>query len=610
MKRNRRNHTTGFKAKQGESVKALEGRLEEKSPSPQEIKTLVTLFTEGRYTELETLARRLTARFPQHGFGWKVLGACLKQQGLLEDAIEPMQKAIASRPADAEVHNNLGVVLKDMGRLSDAEDSIRRALELKPDYAEAHKNLGNILMENGRLSEAEASYRRALDLRPDYAEVHSDLGATLNDQGRLSEAEANCRRALQIKPDLAEACFNLGATLGDQGRLDEAETSYRRALEIKPDFAEALVAIGELTADTGQFAEAEALLRRALVIVPQMPEAWSAMARLRKMTTADTGWLTGAEKITQRGLQPRQELPLRYAMGKYFDDVKDFDRAFLNYRRANELKRTFCKEYKRQEHTLAVDLLTRYHRERVRKVLAGASASARPLFIVGMPRSGTSLTEQIIASHPATFGAGELRFWHDAVGRLGGTAMEAEPDDALLRDLAEECLRNLARLSVDAMRVVDKMPVNFMHLGLIHTVFPNARILHTQRNPIDTCLSIYFQDFKTTHPYANDLEDLAHYYREYHRLMAHWRAVLPSEVFLDVPYESLVDDQKGWSRRIIAFIGLDWDERCLDFDKTERNVHTASKWQVRQKIYTTSRERWRNYEKYVGPLLSLLELHG
>jgi len=157
---------------------------------------------------------------------------------------------------------------------------------------------------------------------------------------------------------------------------------------------------------------------------------------------------------------------------------------------------------------------------------------------------------------------------------------------------------------------VDKMPGNFMHLGLIHVIFPQARILHTRRHPIDTCLSIYFQNFSRRHTYANDLDDLAFYYNEYRRLMAHWRAVLPPEVFLEVPYEALVEDQEGWSRRIIDFIGLEWNERCLDFHEAERKVGTASNWQVRQKIYKTSKARWKNYERFVGSLLPLLEIDG
>jgi hypothetical protein len=236
----------------------------------------------------------------------------------------------------------------------------------------------------------------------------------------------------------------------------------------------------------------------------------------------------------------------------------------------------------------------------------------RPVFIVGMLRSGTSLAEQILASHPAVFGAGELTFWGaaSAANIAGAAAVNASAidiSDAALVRLGEDYLRLLHGLSADALRVVDKLPTNFLFLGLIHAALPHARIIHMRRNPIDTCLSIYFQHFEAANTYVNDLEDLAHYYREYRRLMRHWRTVLPAGVMLEVPYEGLVLDLPVWSRRLLDFIELPWDPRCLDFHQTARTVVTASRWQVRQKISTSSVERWRHYEKYIGPLKSLLE---
>jgi hypothetical protein len=254
-------------------------------------------------------------------------------------------------------------------------------------------------------------------------------------------------------------------------------------------------------------------------------------------------------------------------------------------------------------------LAAAYSHANVNQRRKGASASDRPLFIVGMPRSGTSLTEQIIASHPAAFGAGELRFWSNVGKQFKREVLMADFDEPFLTNVAADCLLDLANYSTEALRVVDKMPGNVKFVGLIHAVFPNARILHTRRNPIDTCLSIYFQDFNAGHSYSNDLDDLAHYYREYHNRMMHWHSVLPPGVLLDVPYESLVEDQESWSRKIIDFIGLEWDDKCLSFHQTERKVGTASNWQVRQPIYKGSKERWRNYEKFVAPLLPLLGLY-
>ena len=228
-----------------------------------------------------------------------------------------------------------------------------------------------------------------------------------------------------------------------------------------------------------------------------------------------------------------------------------------------------------------------------------------------MPRSGTSLAEQILASHPAVFGAGEVTFWNTAYRAYRGAGDAGRADPERIPGVAKDYLEHLAVAvgaapqAAGAQRIVDKMPANFLYAGLIHIAFPNARIIHMQRHPIDTCLSIYFQNFFNIGPYANDLDDLAHYYGEYRRITEHWRAVLPETALLHVPYEALVDDPERWSRRMVEFIGLPWDPKCLDFHSTERVVITASKWQVRQKISKTSAGRWRNYLPFVGPLLPL-----
>jgi hypothetical protein len=235
-----------------------------------------------------------------------------------------------------------------------------------------------------------------------------------------------------------------------------------------------------------------------------------------------------------------------------------------------------------------------------------SAPSERPVIIVGTPRSGTSLAEQILASHPAVFGAGELSFWNEAAAVFDSSASGVATEASMIAGFAQAYLRQLGELSPDARRVVDKMPTNFVILGLIHAALPNARIIHMRRNPIDTCLSIYFQNFSIAHAYASDLEDLAHYYSEYLRLMAHWHAVLPQGMLLDVSYEDLVSQPAASIRRMLEFVGLPWDGRCLDFHATKRTVITSSKWQVRQKISNAAVGRWRNYERFVGPLRRLL----
>jgi len=254
------------------------------------------------------------------------------------------------------------------------------------------------------------------------------------------------------------------------------------------------------------------------------------------------------------------------------------------------------------------DLIRVYTRETISRTESGGSASVKPIFVVGMMRSGTSLVEQIIASHRAVRGAGELPFWSDAVRQHATAMRQGSLGEPLRNKLAKEYLRILTGHSVDASRIVDKAPVNSDYLGVIHSILPNARIIYMQRDPIDTCLSCYFQQFSPALSFTMDLSDLAHYYREHQRLIAHWRSVLPPGTILDVPYEELIADQEGWTRKILKFLDLEWDERCLDFQSTQRTVATASYWQVRQRIYGDSVGRWRNYKRFIGPLRGLQDL--
>jgi len=319
------------------------------------------------------------------------------------------------------------------------------------------------------------------------------------------------------------------------------------------------------------------------------------------MTPTDAAWLAQAQRIAGQPLPARREIPLRYAIGKYFDDVEDYEQAFVNFQRANELAKLRRARHDRLQLTQVVDLITQSHDPNwLEESRIDAHESARPVFIVGMLRSGTTLAEQILASHPGVFAAGELTYWNTVSGAYQSCALEAPAGRTLLRKLADDYLRLLEDLSHDALRVVDKMPTNFAFLGLIHAALPNARIIHMRRNPIDTCLSIYFQHFETAVSYANDLEDLAHYYTQYLRIMKHWRLILPEDAILDVSYEGLVNDQEAWSRKMLEFVGLPWDPRCLDFHETHRTVITASKWQVRQKINSASILRWPQLRKIPG----------
>ncbi len=531
-----------------------------------------------------------------------------RQLGLLEEALASSRRALELDPNQPVTHNVLGLVLSGLGRHTEAEASYRRALALKPDYVEALNNLALQLPELGQRAEAAALFARAIELAPGRTETLCNLGSLQFEFRKYQDAATSYRRALQLEPRNVTALAGLGAALRMQGHSDEAERTCRAALEINPNCVPALSLLGELHADRGQFTAAEDLFKRAIGTDATFPFGYFSIAANRRMTAADGAWRTAVERLLAAPLPLRHEITLRYALGKYHDDLQQYDAAFTEYRQANELSKHYGVSYDQAGRAARVTrVIATFDSETLRRLQALGQSSERPVFIVGMPRSGTSLCEQILASHPEVRGAGELSFWQAALNSFEAAGFGSPAAAALIPAMAADYLHRLSTVSADAGRVVDK-GFHFTALGLIHAALPQARFIHVRRHPVDTCLSIYFQYLSHLHPYANDFDDLAHYYGEYLRLTAHWRAVLPATAYLEIPYEGLIEKPERWSRRMLQFLGLPWDPNVLNFHQTDRVVITLSKWQVRQKISTSSAGRWRNYEKYVGPLLPLVEL--
>jgi tetratricopeptide (TPR) repeat protein len=529
--------------------------------------------------------------------------------GRLDEAITLGRRAVTLDPTLAIAHNNLGLALAAQGKRAEAADSYQEALRLQPAYVEALNNHGNLLREMGDRRAAVALYRQAVELDPRSAESHCNLGNALFEIRRVRESVLAFRQAIALQPQYAPAYLSLAFALRQRRRPDEARQNCEAALAINPNYVEAIAFLGELHADSGQFAEAERLFRRAIELDPTFSHAFASIATHRRMQLSDASWLHGAVSLLARPQPLGHEINLRYALGKYFDDVGQYDDAFGQYHKANELTKRFGARYDRTGLQERIDrLIGSFDAELWQKAEPLASQSQIPVFVVGMPRSGTSLAEQILASHPQVYGCGEVGFWTAAYENWRDAEKQGPPPLHLIPDMTQRYLERMSAVAGGATRIIDKMPANFMYAGLIRAAFPRARIIHMQRDPLDTGLSIYFQNFFNIGPWANDLEDLAHYYGEYVRITRHWRGLLPQENFLDVPYEGLIADQPGWTRRMLEFLGLPWDDRVLEFHKTERVVITASKWQVRQKIHSASAGRWHHYEKHLGPLAALPRL--
>lgn len=525
----------------------------------------------GRIRQAQTICRRILAGNPNHADALCLVGVIAHQTGKINEAIKAYNDSLAFR-SDFKVLYNLGSALHDAGKLNEAASAYRRSLELNGNNADTYNNLGIVLKEQGRLDEAIASFQRALAINADSAEAYYNLGNAFRDQERLDHAIDAYHKSIALRPAF-DAYNNLGNIFKNQGRLEEARKAYRNSLQLNPTCAEAYESVVSITAynsiDHPDIAAIRSLLKR-----PNLPE--------------------------------RDTSRLYYALGKIHDDCAVYDEAFACYREGNRIRHKQSR-FNPKHFSAYIDRTIGAFRQDffARHQLQG-SDSQMPVFIVGMPRSGKTLVEQNISSHPQVHGVGEL----DKIPELA-SGLPAYPEGIIAMDQDVTvrlftAYEGRLRLNVKSgvLRVTDTMPANFLHLGLIALLFPNARIIHCQRHPLDVCLSIYFHDFHTGNDYAYDLSDIGTYYCQYKRLMEHWRDVLPLRMY-EIEYEELVADQETKTKELIDFLNLRWDQRCLRHERNQRPLRTTE-WAVRQPIDSKSVNRWRNYEKHLAALQQML----
>ncbi|MCS6851376.1 MAG: tetratricopeptide repeat protein [Gemmataceae bacterium] len=549
------------------------------------------------------------------------LGQLLLELDQADEALVHCQEAVRLRPEFAEGLSNLGNVLRAQGKIDEAKECYRRALQLKPNEAMIHGNLGQALQEEGNLDEAIACYQESLRLQPQSARVETFLASALMAKERYAEAIEHYRKALQLQPDHAEARNGLGNALQEQGDLEGARVCYEEALRLKPDLAEAHVNLGGLYAELGDLEQARRCYREALNHDPNNAAAYGLLA------THERGRLSEEDVAAMHALLQREHLSdwrralLHHGLAHVYDYRGDYAAAAEHARQANACRREVWvhqgKTYHRADHTGFVRFLSKQFSpaffERVR---GWGVASELPVFVFGLPRSGTTLLEQILASHPQVFGAGELTLAKEIFDRVPRLLGREEPPAACVPHLtrsvieqsAQEHLRRLRGLHAKALRIVDKMPDNYLWLGFLAAMFPSAKFIYSRRDVRDVAWSCWLTNFKQIR-WACDWEDIAWRIICHVRLMEHWRQVLPVPM-LEVSYEETVADLEGTARRMIDFIGLDWDPACVAFHQTKRVVRTASLSQVRQPIYSRSVGRWRHYADELQPLLRLLAENG
>jgi tetratricopeptide (TPR) repeat protein len=565
----------------------------------------------GRHDQALARLYRALDLTPEAATTHNALAAALLAVKGFEEAEVHCIRAIALKPDFAEAHNNLGMAVAALKRYDEAIEHHRRALEFKPGFAEVHNNLGNALAGLKRREEAIAQYQCAIKIKPDFFEAHNNLGHALCGLKRHADAIVHLRKALEIKPDFPEALGNLAIAFTALNRHEEAAGWYERSLAAAPGLADLHAGYGNQLMILGRLDEARRELERAIALAPARTEFYRTLSTMKRFGKGDPQ-LAAMQALAadMSALGDEERMDLHFALGKAHADIGLHDRAFSHLEAANRLKRGQIGYDEAATLGQFERIAAAFTPQLMRRLADGGDPSSLPVFIVGMPRSGTTLVEQVLASHPQVFGAGEIGELEAALAGSDAASPFPESIGAMtaeqLRRIGADYRNRVAALAPAALRITDKMLANFRFVGPIHLALPNARIIHVQRNPVDTCLSCFFRLFGGELPFAYDLAELGRYYQAYARLMAHWRAVLPEGVMLKVQYEDFVTDFAAQARRLIAHCGLEWDERCSAFYENRRPVTTSSATQVRQPIYRSSIEGWLPYRHGLGPLLDAL----
>ena len=532
----------------------------------QALQQAVASHQKGKFIEAEKIYRAILQIRPMDIAVISNLGVMLYELGRLDEAQSCYKKLISQNPNHAESHCNLAVILNKLNRLEGSEISYKKAIELKPDYVLAHNNLGNTLKKLGRLVEAEISYKAAIKLKPDYVEAHYNLSVLLQEIDKLENSEEICKKAIELKPDYAEVYNNLGITLQKLGRIEEAEVNYKKAIDFKSKYV----------------------------------EAHFNLSQIKNFNDEDKQLVQLQDLYLDQNLNNEQRCHIGFALGKAFEDLNQLDISFKYYSEGNA-HRAKSINYNTGQDIKMFNQLKKAYPNIKKNALKINNLPNEPklIFIVGMPRSGTTLIEQIISSHSEVSGAGEL-FYVEKFGDDIARGISKINNNAL-STFRKKYFQKINELSKGKPTITDKMTVNFRYIGLIYATFPDAKIVHIKRNSAATCWGNYKQLFfnKESFHYSYNLDDTARYYVLYQNLMRFWDEQCGDRIY-NLSYEDLTANQEVETKKLIQHLRLKWEEGCLAPQDNNRSVSTASSKQIRQKIYQGSSQKWKKFEPFLN----------
>ena len=535
----------------------------------EQITSITTLYNNGQIQETIDQIKVLDKDYPNVPLLFNILGACYKSLGQYEKALKALITAIKIKPDYADVHFNLGLIYQELNKFDSAIKAYKNTVSLTPNYPSAHNNLGIIYLEISLLDRAVDHFEWALAYKYDFAEAYNNLGATLQRQGKLDFSLNNYKQAIANKPEYAQAHNNLGILFQIRGKVDSAIKSFESAIKHKPEYAEA---------------------HRNLSILKKYSENDAQISQMQSIFANIT-------------LSKSNRMHLSFALAKVNEDLGRKDQLFKFLHEGNQLRKeelNFSFDKFEADCSVVKNLFSST------LPIIEKSSVIKPIFIVGMPRSGTSLLEQIISNHHEVYGGGELEDLSSIMTSIlqdESTSHLTSLSKKTISSIRQKYSDSLSSLNTSKKIITDKLPLNFRYIGFILSAFPEAKIVHVKRDAIATCWSIYRHSFTSNgNGYAYNQEDIAKYYGLYSELMDFWHELYPNQIY-DVGYEDLTTSQEEETRMLLEYCELEWDESCLNFHTNERAVQTASSMQVRKKMYQGSSEVWRQYSAYLGPLI-------
>ena len=571
----------------------------------------LVLTSQNKYKSAVKAYQKAIELKPDYAEAWYNLGVLNDTSGDFKFAEKAYKKAIKFRRDYIKALYNLSRVQELLAKPEDASETIGEILKISPDSADTHNILGMVLTRIGgqdNIKKAEQHLLTAVESRPDLLDAYINLGHLLLESNRLDDAIKCFAKVLENVPDHPEAIINLAAALVNNDELEKANSYLTTFLKDNPNHSRALAELGHIERLKGNFINAEKLYHDALDSNKQEYVAYYGLAYCKKYTKDNGDIISELTKYSDNNNL------INFSLGKIYNDIEDYDNAFKYYNKANEYKNNKLAYYAEDNTEIIDSIINTLSKELIDRLMVDGNESQLPVFILGAPRSGTTLLEQIISSHPQIYGGGELRY----LSRLAKKYSKSNPEITYpcriknlttdnIKKESDDYLKMLKSLNnkEDTLRITDKMPHNYLYIGYIKILFPKAKIIHCIRNPLDTCLSIYFQAFSLDNQYSFNLKNIGNWYKDYLRLMEYWNGLFCDEI-LNVEYIDIVNNIDKAAKKIINYCELEWDDKCLEFYDTKRDVRTASQWQVRQPIYRTSLDIWKNYDKYIGPLKEVL----